>query len=210
MKKAKKIQPVEAKHITLVPTLTEYGLIPAHQDLVADLHPYYEEWFYDPNMHEGFTKYEIILDWLNHPLSWTAWSNKDKKPFAFIIGRNVYGTTQVPKVIEWDIMSLPEYSKEAYLAMDEAINWIFKNTPVTRIESEIPLEICSTAIYKRLGFVSEGLKRDRHIFKGKSLDAEIMGLLKSDYKNPLSSSYKTRKETIELIEGRLDKVLTRV
>lgn len=203
MKKAKKTTIIESQHVTLIPSLTNGSLIDSHQDLVLDLYPHYKDWFFDPNQFEDYDESEVIFSRINHPLSWVCWSNKDQRPIGFIIFENIYGLSHNPRVVQADLLGLPGSGLEMTLGVNEAIHWTFKNTNVQRIEAEVPQKICTSKVYKSLGFIEEGLKRNAIEFQGKPLHCDVLGLLKSDYYVKHSRSYKTKEETINKINGLL-------
>lgn len=202
-KKSKKQTIIESELVTLIPSLEEdKTLIISHSDLIEDLYPFYKEWFFDLNQFEGYSEFEVIYKRINHPLSWVVWCNRLQSPIGFIVLEEIYGSNGNPLICQADIMGLPTTGKLMTLALNEAIDWSFKNTTLQRIECEVPREICTIKVYESLGFTHEGIKRNALYHKGKPLHVDVLGLLKADYYGKISQSYKRRMETIDKLSGR--------
>ena len=78
----------------------------------------------------------------------------------------------------------PAYWKRGYMteALTEAITSGFDNMSLNRIEAVIALEnVASTGLVEKLGFVREGIMRDRHLFKGTYYDHYLYSLLARDW-----------------------------
>ncbi|MCL1635393.1 GNAT family N-acetyltransferase [Luteimonas sp. SX5] len=72
----------------------------------------------------------------------------------------------------------------AHEAVSAALDWAFRSLALHRIEADIdPRNDGSRRILERLGFISEGLLRERYFVGEKVSDTEIFGLLASDWRN---------------------------
>ena len=67
-------------------------------------------------------------------------------------------------------------------AVGAALDWAFRSLHLHRIEADIdPLNDNSRRILQRLGFVSEGVLRERFFVGDEAKDSEIFGLLADDW-----------------------------
>ncbi len=71
------------------------------------------------------------------------------------------------------------YMTEALKAM---VTYGFEKGDINRVEAFVtPGNFASVLVLKKLGFVEEGLLRQRDFFKGQFQDGIVLGMLKSDY-----------------------------
>ncbi|NEX61937.1 GNAT family N-acetyltransferase [Noviherbaspirillum sp. 17J57-3] len=69
-----------------------------------------------------------------------------------------------------------------YEAIHAFVDRIFQDLPLHRLEAEIdPRNAGSARLLEKLGFVREGLLRDRWRNKGETTDAALYGLLRPDW-----------------------------
>lgn len=72
------------------------------------------------------------------------------------------------------------YGKEAIKIL---IKYLFRRKSAHKIELEVVKEnINAISLYKKCGFIEEGIKRSKYYLDGKYIDTIIMGLLKSEFK----------------------------
>ena len=68
-------------------------------------------------------------------------------------------------------------------AVSLALDWAFRTLDLHRVEADIdPRNAGSRALLERLGFVSEGLLRERYFMEGDVSDTELFGLLAQDWR----------------------------
>ncbi|QNO15072.1 GNAT family N-acetyltransferase [Alkalicella caledoniensis] len=67
-------------------------------------------------------------------------------------------------------------------ALKEIVRFGFEDNDVNRIEAFVtPQNQSSVTVLKKIGFVEEGLLRERDFFKGQFQDGIVLGMLKKDY-----------------------------
>lgn len=78
------------------------------------------------------------------------------------------------------------YMSEAATAL---LNHAFNTLGFRRIEGDVdPRNVASTRLLERLGFVREGLARERWMVEGRVSDSALYGLLHSDFRKPTFTS----------------------
>jgi ribosomal-protein-alanine N-acetyltransferase len=70
-------------------------------------------------------------------------------------------------------------------ALTSIVEYAFDELDLNRIEADLdPRNLASAKAVRRLGFVEEGLLRERWIVAGKVSDSLLVGLLRSDWEAP--------------------------
>lgn len=70
-------------------------------------------------------------------------------------------------------------------ALSLLVGYAFSTMNLRRLEAEVdPRNQSSAGLLLRLGFVKEGLLRERWITKGEATDVEVFGLLRHEWKKP--------------------------
>lgn len=202
--------PIEGTSCTLIPFYEPDGsIIDAHQDLMRRLDEpdeKFKDLFLDPNELDITTlgKWPAILQYLytGVPGYYCIWDNKTVQPVGFIGSQLFYGTIEKPLVVDMGIWVSDKYKGVAPLeAALLYLDYLFTDTSIRRVQSLTPNVTHNTKFYERLGFKNEGTIRSiRMDENGQMYNGTMFGMLRADYFNPRSSSYKTKEQAIQTLE----------
>ena len=97
--------------------------------------------------------------------------------------------------IGYDIMQAEWNNGYATEAIKAVVDFAFKTMNLNRIEAFItPGNDASVSVLKKVGFIHEGIVRERDLIKGKLEDGIVMAILKRDYALLQNKSKKEQKD----------------
>jgi [ribosomal protein S5]-alanine N-acetyltransferase len=125
------------------------------------------EWNKDPE-EKGYNRWVLVQKGNQEPIGTCGYDNWDKWNHIAEIGYDLWHEN-------WG----QGYMKEALIS---AIESGFKHMKLNRINAYVALDnVNSMKLLEKLGFVNEGVYRDKHLFRGSYYDHYSYSLLKRDW-----------------------------